>query len=174
MYCQYDARNRQTSETLVRTLSKQIIFQLGVIPDSLRTAYDRSKKEGMSMQPNETIFLSLLVECVEKFSSVLLVIDAFDECAEDQRPIILKWLQILIESRLRIFLTSRPHVRDSPDFCEDDELQRWLRESNPLEIIASQSDIESYLQDKLKTVKRCGEQLKNKIVTTISTKAQGQ
>lgn len=127
------------------------------------------------MQPNETTFFSLLVECVERFSSVFLVIDAFDECAEDQRSIILKWLQLLlIESRLRIFLTSRPHVRDSPDFYEDDEMQRWLRESNRLDIIASQSDIKIYLHDRLKTVKRCDEQLKNKLVTTISTKAQGQ
>jgi hypothetical protein len=126
------------------------------------------------MQPNETFFLSVLVECVERFSSVFLVIDAFDECAEDQTPIILKWLQLLLESRLRIVLTSRPHIRDSPDFCEDDELQRWLRESNPLKILASQSDIKSYLQNKLKTVKRCGEQLKSKIVTSISSKAQGQ
>jgi hypothetical protein len=126
------------------------------------------------MQRNETFFLSLLVECVERFSSVFLVIDAFDECAEDQRPTILKWLQLLLESRLRIFLTSRPHVRDSPDFCQDDELQRWLLESNPLEILASQSDIKRYLQDKLKTVIRCDEQLKTKILTTISTKAQGQ
>jgi hypothetical protein len=85
-----------------------------------------------------------------------------------------KWLQILLESRLRIFLTSRPHVRDSPDLCEDDELQRWLRQSDPLEIAASQSDINNYLQDKLKTVKRCGEQLTDKIVMTISAKAQGQ
>jgi hypothetical protein len=126
------------------------------------------------MQLNEMIFLSLLVECVEQFSFVFLVIDAFDECAEDQRPIILKWLQLLVESRVRIFITSRPHVRDSPDFCEDDELQRWLQESNPLEILASQSDIKSYLHDKLKTVKRCNAQLKDKILTTISTKAQGQ
>ena len=126
MYFQYDGRNSQTSEKLVRSLSKQIIHQLRVVPDGLRIAYDRSKTEGMSMQRNETFFLSLLVECVERFSSVFLVIDAFDECAEDQRPTILKWLQLLLESRLRIFLTSRPHVRDSPDFCEDDELQRWL------------------------------------------------
>jgi len=129
----------------------------------------------MSSQLTETIFLSLLIECVEQFSVVFLAIDAFDECAEDQRPIILKWLQSLFDTRLRIFLTSRPHIRDTPEFCEsDDEFQRWLRESNPLEIIASQGDIRSYLQDKLKTVKRCNEQLKNKIVTSISSKALGQ
>jgi len=129
----------------------------------------------MSTQLTETIFLSLLIECVEQFAVVFLAIDAFDECAEDQRPIILKWLQSLFDTRLRIFLTSRPHIRDTPEFCEsDDEFQRWLRESKPLEIIASQGDIRSYLQDKLKTVKRCNEQLKNKIVTSISSKALGQ
>jgi hypothetical protein len=127
----------------------------------------------MSGKPDKTFYLSLLTECIEKFSAVFFIFDAFDECMEDQRSDVLKWLQQLLRSQSRVLLTARPHVRESPEFCEDDGLQEWIQPENTLEISASTDDIASYLEQKLNSNKRCDD-VKKKILDTISVNAQGQ
>jgi hypothetical protein len=174
VYFQYNSRNLQTSENIARALCKQIVHQLGVIPKSLQTAYNRFKDGHISGQFDTIFFLSLLAEYVKQFLSVFLILDAFDECADDQIPTILKLLQKLLECQLRIFVTGRPHILDSPHIREEDELQQWLQERSTLEIKASPGDITIYLKEKLKTTKRIEEKIKSKILTTVSMKAEGQ
>ena len=174
MYFQYDARSHHTSVNVLRALCRQIVLQLGVVPQSLQTAYDRFKDRGASGEPDKTFYISLLMECIEKFSVVFLIFDAFDECAEDQRSDVLKWLQQLLRSQLRVLLTARPHVSESPEFCEDDGLQEWMQPENTLEISASTDDIAFYLEQKLKSNKRCDDELKKAILNTITVNAQGQ
>jgi len=65
-------------------------------------------------------------------------------------------------------------VRDTPDFREDDELQRWLQDENTLEIATSPDDIAVFLEEQFKGIKPDDENLKSKVVMTIRTKAQGQ
>jgi NACHT domain len=174
VYFQYDARSLHTSESVLRALCSQIVHQLGDVPQSLQTAYDRLKGGGMSGQPDKTFYLSLLTECIEKFSTVFFIFDAFDECMEDQRSDVLKWLQQLLRSQLRVLLTARPHVSESPEFCEDGGLQEWIQPENTLEISASTDDIASYLEQKLNSNKRCDDEVKKTILDTISVNAQGQ
>jgi hypothetical protein len=119
-------------------------------------------------------YLSILTECIEKFSTVFFIFDAFDECAEDQRSDVLKWLKKLLRSQLRVLLTSRPHVSESLDFCEDDGLQEWIKPKNTLEIRASIDDIAIYVERKLESEKRCNDELKKTILKKITLNAQGQ
>jgi hypothetical protein len=128
----------------------------------------------MSLLVDTADFFSILAECVTKFSTVFLMLDALDECADDQRLALVKMLQQIFGPQMRGFVTSRPHVRDTPDFREDDELQRWLQDANILEIAASPDDIATFLEEQFKGIKRCDENLKSKVVMTIGTKAQGQ
>lgn len=174
MYFQYDARSLHTSVNVLRALCRQIVLQLGVVPQSLQTAYDRFKDGGTSGKPDKTFYLSLLTECIEKFSAVFIIFDAFDECAEDQRSDVLKWLQQLLRSQLRVLLTARPHVSKSSEFCEDDGLQEWMQPESTLEISASPDDIAIYMDQKLKSNKRCDDELKKTILNTITVNAQGQ
>jgi hypothetical protein len=172
VYFQYDSRNLQTSENIARSLCRQILGQLDIIPASLEAAYN--KGSNMSAQRDTTFFFSLLAECVGNFSSVFLMLDAFDECSDNQIPTILKLLQKLLECQLRIFVTGRPHILDSPHIREDDESQRWLQERSTVDIRASHDDIAIYLGEKLKATKRIDETLKRKILATVSIKAEGQ
>jgi hypothetical protein len=174
IYFQYDARNLQTSENILRTLCKQIVYQLDVIPDCVQTAYNISKSRGTSLLIDTADFFSILAECVTNFSTVFLMLDALDECADDQRLALLKILQPIFGPKMRGFVTSRPHVRDTPDFREDDELQRWLQDENTLEIATSPDDIAIFLEEQFKGIKPDDENLKSKVVMTIRTKAQGQ
>jgi hypothetical protein len=174
VYFQYDSRNLQTSENIARSLCRQILCQLDIIPASLEAAYRRFKEGNMSAQPDINFFFSLLADCVGQYSSVFLMLDAFDECSDSQIPTILKLLQKLLECQLRIFVTGRPHILDSPHIREDDESQQWLRERSTLVIIASPSDIAIYLKGKLDRTKRIEETIKRKILSIVSTKADGQ
>lgn len=174
VYFQYDSRNLQTSDNIARSLCRQILYQLEIIPASLEAAYKRSKEGNISAPPDPNFFLSLLAECVGQFSSVFLMLDAFDECSDSQIPTILKLLQKLLECQLRVFVTGRPHILDSPHIREDDDSQQWLQERSTLDIIASPRDIEIYLKGKLERTKRIDETIKSKILSTVSTKADGQ
>src|ERR1700731_1726739 len=70
VYFQYDSRTLQTSENIARSLCRQILCQLDIIPASLEAAYKRFKVGNMSAQPDINFFFSLLADCVGQYSSV--------------------------------------------------------------------------------------------------------
>lgn len=138
--------------------------------------YDHVIEKGMSAQPERTQFVNVLRETVTAFSTVFIVIDALDECQEEERLKILNDLQKLLTSNCRLLLTGRTDVFERRRFRDNEQLQRWLKEAVYQPIRASQEDVEIFCEDQLRTLAQ-GTQftnLKIQIIENISTQADGQ
>lgn len=143
------------------------------IPDSVRQLYDQVQNSGLVAGPDR--FSKLLKECFAKFSKVFVLLDAFDECVEDERAKILKALQHLPESNLRLFITSRTRVDNDRLVREDSELKKWVQTAVVKQIAASLEDVEMCLKERIEENARdLDEEIKQKMVTTIASKIDGQ
>jgi hypothetical protein len=151
------------------------MYQLTRVPKSVEEAYERQFTSGSFGAPSKATLITLLTDCFSQFSTVFIMVDAFDESGNGDRTKILGDLQELSHPQLRLFLTGRPHVFDHRDIREDKVLQRWLKTANFEKISASQTDVEKYLTDELeKRAKGVDQSIKDRILTTISSQAAGQ
>jgi hypothetical protein len=173
----HEAHN-QTADDVIRSFLKQIVYQMNNsdVPKRLGSMFDIQMEKGNSAEPTRDQFVSLLGECLDKFVVVYMCIDAFDECAEDERLKLLHGLQQLPSHKFRLFLTGRTYVLETPKMREDYETQIWLRDASFLEISATGSDIKTYLNEKLRTCANAShmEKTRPRIVDAISSQSNGQ
>jgi hypothetical protein len=145
------------------------------IPKSVQQTYDQVGKSGLSAEPDRVAFFKLLKECFAKFSKVFLLVDAFDECADNEKANIMRNLHQLPESKLRLFITSRTAVDDDRRIRADPELKEWLETAVVKQIAASREDVETYLMERIQEDARdLDKGIKQQIITTITSKAEGQ
>ena len=165
-------------QDFLRSLLKQLVYQMESIPDSIVRAYDRVVEKGRSGEPDRAGLVGLLADCFVKFSTVFVVLDAFDECADLERLKIATLLQQLPQPQLRLFMTGRQHAVEYQNYCEDDFMHRWLKRASTQEISAVQTDIEKYLTEELRTKAtgstEAAKLLRSRIVMEICSQAQGQ
>jgi hypothetical protein len=94
------------------------------------------------------------------------VLDAFDECAEQERDIVVTYLQHFINSGMKLYVTTRPHLRG------------YLTESfgtsaKLIEIKADPTDVEKFVTESL-TGRRINQALKEGILTVIREADAGE
>jgi hypothetical protein len=142
----------------------------------LFTMYDTQREKGKSAEPDRDQFIGLLGECFSKFATVYMCIDAFDECAEEERLKLLHGLQQLPSHKFRLFLTSRTYALETPVMREDHDTQIWLRDASRQEISATRADIETYLNERLLRDPNASrmEDIRPRIVAAISSQSNGQ
>ena len=166
------------ADDVIRSLLKQLVYQMNFrdAPKALGKIYDLQRERGKSAEPETDAFIDLLVECLTKFCVVFILIDAFDECADEERLKVLADLQRLPLDKIRLFLTGRTHVLETRELRNDGQLQLWLKNASHQPILASNEDIGKYLTQELEQ-KAKGSQFENiraQIVTKISQQANGQ
>lgn len=150
---------------LVGMFIKQLCGKMSNIPSEVLEFYSRFRRGGRNPLLNDYIELFFL--CERHFRRVFLVIDALDECKDEQRELILDFLQKLSTSHVKVFLASR-WVRDVEQLCASNAV--------PLPITAWEvkDDIAIFVEYKV------GEKLsirssiiKEKVITTLVGKSEG-
>ena len=141
----------------------------------MEKAYDRRFKGVMSTESDRTLWISLLTNCFTQFSIVFIVIDAFDECSNDERSKLIRDLQQLPVPKARLFMTGRTHMLDTRNLHKNNRMRNWLQEAKVLEISATQEDVEMYLRQELeRRGEGCRKDLSDCIMNAISASAHGQ
>lgn len=162
-YFDYNDEKNQKAGDLIRSLLKQMVYQLDSVPDDVVTAYRRASEKGR--EPNRRSFIELISTCARKFSKIFILIDAYDECVEGERGLLTEFFDLL-EGGVNLFtyITTRVHLRNDLK----DKFQRAIE----LEIRASDEDVTKYLTERL-AEKHLNLDLKKKIVGMISDRAEG-
>ena len=128
---------------MLGAILKQVVSGLEHIPKEIEAAFRKSKGkiDGRELESGE--IYKLLVSSLRTLQRCYICIDALDEFPREDRPEILRSLvQIIQESpSTRLFLTSRPHIRD--------EIKRYFAESAEIEIKPTEEDIKKYLTMRL-------------------------
>ena len=177
-YFEYSNRKQQRTKDFIRSLIKQLIYQLDTIPESILNVYNRVLNDGPGAEPNNTQLAELLKDCFATFSTVFIIVDAFDECENSERGQIMSVLEKLPKFKLRLFITGRPSVLEFQNYDENDPMRAWLKNAKKEQISAKQEDIANYLQRELNDPSLGSDELskqrKSNIVTQIASQMDGQ
>ncbi|KAJ9302149.1 hypothetical protein DTO271G3_1015 [Paecilomyces variotii] len=119
-YCKYrDASMETMAYRLVRSLIKQLCAKMSKIPSDILDFYRTSKKQVQTPLFSDCVEVFLL--CARYFRWVFLAIDGLDECNDEQRELILNFIQRLSRSHVKVFLTSR-WTRDIERVCSSNAI----------------------------------------------------
>jgi hypothetical protein len=145
-YFDYKNQHLQRAEQVTRCLLKQLLLQLKELPLEVDEAYDLWIKDGQKSTPDGKCLDGLLKACSTKFSKgVFIVLDALDECREyDEQEKIISYPRDLYHGRIKLFITTRPHVLDDDDL----HIRERFTGVHDIRISAQDDDVESYLRTK--------------------------
>jgi hypothetical protein len=148
---------------------QQLTRRRSTIPSELQKVYHHH--EEYKTRPSVSEYSALLELELSSFSEAFIVIDALDECLNNEgtRDALLTEIQKL-QPRLRLLITSRPNVKD---------LDLKFGNASQLEICASDSDIKQYLEseidkkERLRAILKTNLSLRDTVTNTILQKAEG-
>ena len=142
LYCDFLSQQEQTTTNIMGAILKQLVSR-GGIPDHLREAFQKGKKEFGGRAPRLADLMGMLKIVITSLSQVFICLDALDECLPGHLPEILESLRdITRESPMaRIFLTGRPHIREG--------VQRYFSKVVVIPISPNPDDIRNYVEMRL-------------------------
>ena len=105
----------------------------------------------------------------ESFERCFIMVDALDECKhQGHRKEIVQILNSLPKTKIRIFVTSRPHPHDVKQYFED---------ALKIDVEASETDIKHYcsrmIEESPNAADLMGESLKQQVLDSIASNARG-
>lgn len=165
IFCDYRTKLEQTPMNLIASLLKQLLQEKRYIPDNLKSLYQLHNRK--QTRPTLDELARMLQSETSKYSQVFLVIDALDECPDDdgRRQVILSKIRVIqAVGNLNLMATSRFIPKIAQEF----------HQSIQLEILASDEDIHRYLEGQMFRMTRCvkrdirlQETIKNSIVKAV-------
>jgi len=142
LYCDFLSQQEQATTNIIGALLKQLVNR-GGIPDHLREAFQKAKKEFGGRVPRLADLMGMLKIVIASLPRVFICLDALDECLPKYVPEILESLRDIVQEspRTRIFLTGRPHVRE--------DVQRYFLDAVVIPISPNPDDIRNYVEMRL-------------------------
>lgn len=166
-YFDYRDQQTQTPPYFLASLLRQIAARSKPLPQFLHDFYDRFKEE----EPQH--FMPELREAFrllrETYQRCFIVIDALDECkSQAHRKEIVQFLNSLLGTTTRVFVTSRLHAHDIKEYFAD-----ALR----VDVEATETDIKRYcswmIEQSTSAAELISGSLREQVIDTIASKAHG-
>ena len=144
-YFSFSNRQRQSVDTFLRTIVRQLLQQQQSVPDGVRDIYKKFKHA----KPPLNVWVDALKALMSLQDDIFIIIDALDECPihEGEQELLLHTLQSLKQTqngKMRLLVTSRKELAIE-DILSD------LVTITPLGIQTSQvdKDIQTHIQAQL-------------------------
>ena len=145
-------------------LLKQLAFRLDGLHPTIESLSEYKRNH---QRPDLLALVKMFTECAEDYTSVSVVLDAFDECFQaEQRRVAELLLKRLCDVGIGIHITTR-------DSCVE-VLTSVLKDASVEEIRADCDDIENYLEKQIEeSDKSINNPFKAKLIETIRGRADG-
>jgi len=142
LYCDFLSQQEQTTTNIMGAILKQLVSREG-IPNHLREAFQKGKKEFGGRAPRLADLMGMLKIVIASLPQVFICFDALDECLPKHLPEILVSLRDITRGSpmTRIFLTGRPHVKE--------DVQRYFSAAVVIPISPDPDDIRNYVEMRL-------------------------
>lgn len=137
---------------------------------ALKTLFQNCKREGRVL--GRDLCTKQLAESIDLFPRTTIILDALDECNEDDREDLVKILDDLMKNSSRpvlVFISSRP----------DGDIRLAFRDRTSVEVGVedNQDDIAKFVRDKIDNAGNRWRQIpvktKTKVISTLLEKSQG-
>jgi hypothetical protein len=163
IYFDYNDPKSFQPENIIRSLLKQLLFNLSIIPDGVEEHYDVCSKKGRSA--DKITLKQQLILALSKFNRVFLLFDALDEVSSEYSKEVMSLLSDFRDAGPKIFCTGRINTARTRE-----EL------GNPAvtEIRANEDDIVHYIIGRLDREYDYDDDSKQKIVDCLVQKADGK
>ncbi|KAK4993505.1 hypothetical protein LTR50_000435 [Elasticomyces elasticus] len=167
IYCNYKRQDEQKTVELLAALLKQLLHGKSPIPQAVEDLYVHHSSR--NTRPSLSELRKILKDVVESFSKVYVIVDALDECRNDDgtRDKLLSSLRdVQAGTDTRFLATSRYLPEVTQHFHDDDRL----------EVRASDADVEAYLRGHISLLSKCVKdrpELQNQIVDDIVKAVDG-
>lgn len=102
-YCNYEEVTWQTTSSIVKSLLKQLLTKFRSLDSKLLDAFNNDTS--LSLKTTEELFAASLLQLETTF----IIVDALDECSQDERRCLVGLLKrlLILKCNIKIFLTSR-------------------------------------------------------------------
>ena len=152
--------DRGTGRWLFTRIAVQLSYYLPELVPFVAEAVDNDPD--ISGQPPKDQFEKLILQPLsnvnEEISTIVLVIDALDECDENDIGVVIRLLARVTEAetvRLRVFLTSRPETLMKNAFGAISKDRDHMLDEVALEIVQNtKDDISTFLRDELSKTRK--------------------
>ncbi|KAM5349322.1 hypothetical protein ACJ41O_005827 [Fusarium nematophilum] len=140
-YCDYQDRNTLSETSIWSSIIRQLVESCQQIPTEV-TAFRDKYLEKRSLPTDEERIL--LVKALSRlFQKTYILIDALDECSEDNREAFIS-LAEQVKSSVHLLITSRSNL----------DLTTSFQNLSRINVFAHSSDVEVYLNSKMSASKR--------------------
>jgi Cdc6-like AAA superfamily ATPase len=166
LYCNFKRSHVQKLEDLLLSLLKQLSQKLLLIPDVVRSLYDKHKYQ--QTRPSTDEISKTLCSAVASFSKVFIAVDALDECQVNHRcrsRFLSEIFNLHNKYGVNLFATSR----FIPEITEN------FKGGAMLEIRASDDDLRRYLDGHMTRLPKCvlrspelQDNIKDSIIGTVN------
>lgn len=160
IYFDYKSGEIQTGDHVVRTLLKQLLLPLDLVPRDLEGVYDECRSRLKDL--DKAIFVRQLLSTAAAFSSVYIILDALDECTSGTLEEIIGLLRQFKDRGIKVLCTFRPFLN-----------LRVGLDVSVHSIGAHDEDVRNYLSIRLNKAWPHNKCLRNKIIDRLAEGANG-
>ena len=135
-YCNYKEREAQSPVNLFASFWMQLIQRKVAISDNVQALYEKHVPKGT--RPNLGVVSKILKEETDRFEKIYLLVDALDECADNDIEVLIRHLKDL-QPKVILMVTSRP----------SNVIADLLEGASLLDISANSSDLLAYVTGRI-------------------------
>ena len=146
MYCNYQSRADQNTTILLAAILRQLVQAQRSIPESVLRLHEHHSSRGT--RPSLDEIFGTLQSVLRNFSNVYLVIDALDECLDQdgtRTRLLARVRDLQKEANLNLMVTSR--------FIP--ELEEEFEHVRRLEVRANHEDVKRFVTDQICELPKC-------------------
>lgn len=143
------------------SILKQLAVRVNYTIPELENIYQTFRTRGTVPGINDLVHV--LQSAFTIFSVNFIVFDALDECDQSQRTLLFDGIRQFPTENVRIFTTSRPHIRD---------VQIFFQQASTIVIKADPIDMRNYFSRRIDERISRYPHLKKRIIETLSTNTQ--
>lgn len=158
IFCNYKAQSTQNTTSLLSAILKQLVRARPSVAEAASKLYEHCSSQ--EKRPSLDDISNALKTTLKNFSTVYVVVDALDECSDQDRTQLLAKLRNLqCEVDLRLMVTSR-FIRN---------IENEFELSPRLEIRASAPDVKQFIRGQIHLLPNCVRR-DNKLQGDVETK----
>jgi hypothetical protein len=163
IYFDYNDPNSFQLENIVRSLLKQLLFNLQIVPETIEGLYDGCLQKGEAA--GFATLKEQLLSNLTKFRRALFLFDALDEVSTEYIRDIMALISDFRNAQVKVFCTSRINTS---------RVREELGGPTVTEIYAKDEDIAQYIRVRLDREYDYDEESKQQIVDALVKKAEGK